>query len=101
MAKGYWIALVEVKNMDGYRSQYVAGLPDVLRKFGGRYVTRGGQTETVEGKAKSRVVVLEFPSYEAAMAAYKSPEYAKLKAARLANADADLIVTEGYDGAQP
>ncbi|MGI8525797.1 MAG: DUF1330 domain-containing protein [Pseudolabrys sp.] len=101
MAKGYWIALVEVRNQDGYKNSYVAGLPDVLRKFGGRYVTRGGQTETVEGKTKSRAVVLEFPSYEAAMNCYRSPEYAPLKAARKANADADIVVIEGYDGAQP
>ena len=101
MAKGYWIALVEVKNADGYKNNYVAGLPDVLRKFGGRYVTRGGQTEVVEGKSKSRVVILEFPSYQAAMDCYRSPEYAKVMAHRKANADADLIVVEGYDGAQP
>jgi uncharacterized protein (DUF1330 family) len=101
MPKGYWIALVDVKNMDGYRNNYVAGLPDVFRKHGGRYVTRGGKTEVVEGSTRSRVVVIEFPSYEAAMAAYKSPEYAKLITFRKANAEADLIVTEGYDGPQP
>ena len=61
MAKGYWIAFVEVKNPDGYKNEYVAALPDVLRKFGGRYVTRGGQTSIVEGSAKSRAVILEFP----------------------------------------
>jgi len=101
MAKGYWIAQVEVKDPDRYKNDYVAALPDVLRKFGGRYVTRGGRTEVVEGKSKSRVVILEFPSYQAAMDCYRSPEYAKAKAARLAAADADLIVVEGYDGAQP
>jgi uncharacterized protein (DUF1330 family) len=36
--------------------KYVAALPDILRKFGGRYVTRGGKTEVVEGKNRSRVV---------------------------------------------
>ena len=101
MPKGYWIALVEVKNQDGYMKNYVAGLPDVLRKFGGRYVTRGGKTEVVEGRSKSRVVVLEFPSYQAAMDCYRSPEYAKIMAARKAAADADLIVVEGFDGPQP
>jgi uncharacterized protein (DUF1330 family) len=101
MAKGYWIALVEVKDLDGYRSKYVTALPDVLRKFGGKYVTRGGQTEVAEGKSKSRVVVLEFPSYQAALDCYRSPEYAKAKALRMAYADSDLIITEGYDGAQP
>jgi uncharacterized protein (DUF1330 family) len=101
MAKGYWIALVDVKNPDGYKNSYVAGLPDVLRKFGGRYLTRGGQTEMVEGKTKSRAVILEFPSYQAAMNCYRSPEYAPLKVARKANADADILVIEGYDGVQP
>jgi uncharacterized protein (DUF1330 family) len=76
MAKGYWIANVDVRNADGYK-EYVAALPDILRKFGGRYVTRGGKTEVVEGKNGSRVVVLEFPSYEGAMACYRSPEYAR------------------------
>jgi len=100
MAKGYWIAQVEVSNADGYK-QYVALLPDVLRKFGGRYVTRGGRTEVVEGRSRSRIVVLEFPSYEAALDCYRSPEYARAKAQRQTAADADLIVVEGYDGAQP
>lgn len=100
MAKGYWIANVDVRNADGYK-EYVAALPDILRKFGGRYVTRGGKTDVVEGRNRSRVVVLEFPSYDAAMACYRSPEYAKAIALRQASADADLIVIEGYDGPQP
>ena len=66
-----------------------------------RYATRGGKTEVVEGKSRSRVVIIEFPSYEAALACYRSPEYAKAIALRQANADADLIVIEGYDGPQP
>jgi uncharacterized protein (DUF1330 family) len=100
MAKGYWIANVDVRNPDGYKD-YVAMLPDILRRHGGRYATRGGKTDVVEGKARSRIVVLEFPSYEAAMDCYRSPEYAKAIALRQANADCDLIVIEGYDGAQP
>lgn len=55
MAKGYWIANVDVRNADGYK-EYVAALPDILRKFGGRYVTRSGKAEVVEGKDRSRVV---------------------------------------------
>ena len=100
MAKGYWIANVDVRNADGYK-EYVAALPDIFRKYGGRYTTRGGKTEVVEGKSRSRIVIIEFPSYEAALACYRSPEYAKAIALRQANADADLIVIEGYDGPQP
>jgi uncharacterized protein (DUF1330 family) len=101
MPKGYWIAQVEVKNADGYKNDYVAALPAIMKKFGGRYVTRGGQIEVVEGKSKSRVVILEFPSYQAALDCYRSPEYAKVMAHRKTHADADLIVVEGYDGPQP
>jgi uncharacterized protein (DUF1330 family) len=100
MAKGYWIANVDVRNPDGYK-EYVAALPDIFRKYGGCYTTRGGKTEVVEGKSRGRVVIIEFPSYDAAMTCYRSPEYAKAIALRQANADADLIVIEGYDGPQP
>lgn len=99
-AKGYWIANVEVRDADGYKG-YVAMLPDIFRKYGGRYTTRGGKMEVLEGKARPRIVIIEFPSYEAAMTCYRSPEYAKAIAARQAAADADLIVIEGYDGPQP
>jgi uncharacterized protein (DUF1330 family) len=100
MAKGYWIANVDVRDADGYKA-YVAMLPDIFRKYGGRYTTRGGKMEVVEGKSRPRVVIIEFPSFEAAMTCYRSPEYAKAIALRQAAADADLIVIEGYDGPQP
>ena len=67
----------------------------------GATATRGGKTEVVEGKSRSRIVIIEFPSYEAALTCYRSPDYAKAIALRQANADADLIVIEGYDGPQP
>lgn len=100
MAKGFWIANIDVRNADGYK-EYVALLPDIMRKYGGRYATRGGKSEVVEGKGRSRIVIIEFPSYEAAMSCYRSPEYAKAAAVRQAHSDADLIVIEGYDGPQP
>ena len=43
--------------------------------FGARFLVRGGRYEVMEGRARSRTVVLEFPSYEAALACYRSPEY--------------------------
>jgi uncharacterized protein (DUF1330 family) len=100
MAKGYWIANVDVRNSEGYK-EYTALLSDIFRKHNGRYLMRGGKVEAMEGKGRSRIVVIEFPSYEAAMTCYRSPEYAKATALRQANADADLLVVEGYDGPQP
>ena len=55
----------------------------------------------VEGKLRSRVVVIEFPSFEAALACYRSPEYSAAKKLREHASVADIVVLESYDGAQP
>jgi uncharacterized protein (DUF1330 family) len=67
-------------------------------KYGGRYLVRGGTREVPEGEARSRIVVLEFPSYDAALACYRSPEYQAAKKLREGNGIADLVVVEGYGG---
>jgi uncharacterized protein (DUF1330 family) len=100
MAKGYWLALVDVSDPEGYKA-YVAAIQDVLRKFGGRYAIRAGRSETMEGKLRSRLVAIEFKDYETALACYRSPEYGAVKKLREHCAQADLVVVEGYDGAQP
>lgn len=100
MAKGYWIGRVDVHNDDGYKS-YAAANPAIFRKFGGRYVVRGGQHTAVEGQARSRNVVIEFPDYAAALACYNSPEYQANIKLRQPHSIAELIVIEGYDGPQP
>ena len=51
-----------------------------------------------EGRARSRSVVIEFPSYEAALACYRSPDYQAAKALRKGKGEIDLVVIEGYDG---
>ena len=55
----------------------------------------------VEGKARARTVVMEFPSYQAALDCYRSPECANAIALRQANSTGELLVLEGCDGAQP
>jgi uncharacterized protein (DUF1330 family) len=100
MAKGYWVGHVDVSDPEGYKA-YVAANAEPLRKYGGRFLVRGGQFEAKEGKARSRNVVLEFPSYEAALACYHSPEYQRAIVLRAPHSVADIIVIEGYDGAQP
>ena len=100
MAKGYWIAHVDVQNPDAYKN-YVAANGAAFAKHGGRFLVRGGKHEAVEGKARSRNVVIEFPSYEAAQACWTSPEYKAAKAKQEGGAVADIIIIEGYDGPQP
>ena len=100
MAKGYWIARVDVTNPDGYQN-YVKTNGAAFSKYGARFLVRGGQFESPEGTARSRNVVLEFKDYATAVACYHSPEYAAAKAHRAGAADAELLIIEGYDGPQP
>lgn len=100
MAKGYWIARVDVSNPEAYQ-RYAAANAAAFSKYGARFVVRGGRFEAPEGTARSRNVVLEFDSYDKALACYHSPEYAAAKALRDGHAVADLVIIEGYDGPQP
>jgi uncharacterized protein (DUF1330 family) len=100
MAKGYWIGRVDVHNDEGYKPYAAANLA-IFKKFGGRYVVRGGQFTAVEGQSRSRNVVIEFKDYATALACYRSPEYQKALAFRQRSAVTDLIIVEGYDGPQP
>ena len=100
MAKGYWLAQVEVTDPEGYK-QYIAANQAAFRKYGARYVIRAGRHEDVEGRFRSRLVVIEFPDYETALACYGSPEYQHAITLRQGHAIADIAVVEGYDGPQP
>ena len=100
MPKGYWIGRVEVKSEEGYKP-YAMGNQAIFKKFGGRYVIRAGKYECVEGSARSRNVVIEFPDYATALACYNSPEYQQNMKLRLPHSTADIVVVEGYDGPQP
>lgn len=100
MAKGYWIARVDVHDPQAYRA-YLDANGAVFRRFGARFLVRGGQHELVEGGGRERNVVLEFPSYAEALACYRAPEYQPVKALRAAASEADILIIEGYDGAPP
>ncbi|GGE99419.1 hypothetical protein GCM10011611_01250 [Aliidongia dinghuensis] len=92
--KGYVIAEIEIidqKTYDEYRAQV---LPTVER-YGGRFLVRGGKAEALEGSAPGRVVVLEFASYDAAAAWYRSAEYSPLAALRQSATRGRLILVEG------
>ena len=96
MAKGYWIANVDVHNTDGYK-QYVAANAEAFAKYDAKFLVRGGRFEAPEGSPRARNVVIEFKDYETALACYHSPEYARALAFRLNAGIADLLVIEGYD----
>jgi uncharacterized protein (DUF1330 family) len=97
MAKGYWIARVDVTDPEGYKA-YVAANAAAFSKYGAKFIVRGGPFEAPEGTPRARNIVLEFADYATALACYNSPEYAAAKALRDGRAVADLVVIEGYDG---
>ena len=100
MPKGYWVASVDVTDAEGYKA-YIAANAEAFRKYGARFLTRGGKSEDLEGKLRSRVVVIEFPNFDAALTCYRSPEYDKARKLRQGISIADLVVVDGYDGPQP
>jgi uncharacterized protein (DUF1330 family) len=89
-----------VTNDEGYKP-YAAANPAIFKKFGAKFVVRGGKSETPEGTARSRNIVIEFPDYATALACYRSPEYQENIKRRLPHATADILIIEGYDGGQP
>jgi uncharacterized protein (DUF1330 family) len=91
----YLIVNVDVKDPAGYEG-YKQAAPATIAQFGGRYLVRGGTHETLEGSwHPTRLVVLEFPSLEAAKRWYESEEYQKIKPLRLQSAVGDLVLVEG------
>src|ERR1700748_381535 len=97
MAKGYWIARVDVHNDEGYKP-YALANPAIFKKFGARFVVRGGKVEGGEGTSRSRNVVIEFPDYATALACYNSPEYQANIKVRQPNSGRGLLVIQGCDG---
>jgi uncharacterized protein (DUF1330 family) len=100
MAKGYWIPHLDVRNPEGYKA-YMAATPPAHHKYAGVALVRGGTCEVVEGRARSRNVLREFPDYATALACYRSDEYQRAKPLRLPHSECDFVIAEGYEGVQP
>ena len=100
MAKGYWIARVDIADAETYKT-YVAANAAPISRFGGRFLVRAGRFENPEGSSRSRNVVLEFPSYQAALDCWHSADYQAAVTLRLPVSTVDMVVVEGYDGPQP
>ncbi len=94
MAKGYWIAHVSVADEVRYED-YKKANALAFSKYGARFLVRGGRFESVEGQARDRHVVIEFDSYEQALACYNSPEYADAIEIRKRYSDGEVIIIEG------
>ena len=82
----------DAKSFEAYKQPAAA----TVEKFGGKYIVRGGEYEVLEGKWRpARLVVLEFPSMEAAKRWYTSDEYRKVLPIRLQHAVSQMILVNG------
>lgn len=91
----YVIADITITNAEGYATYRPLAVESVAR-HGGRFVARGGAIEALEGGwTPSRVVILEFPSMEAARKWYDSPDYQAALKVRLANSTGRVIMVDG------
>ena len=98
MAKGYWMAHVTVTDPEKYK-EYVALNGVAFAKYGGRFLVRGGNSETIRGlDGRNRHVVIEFDSFEKAKACHQSLEYQAAAKVRDQGAKVDLVIVEGYEG---
>jgi len=100
MPKGYWIGRVDITDTEKYKA-YTEANAKPFKMFGAKFLVRAGRFENPEGASRSRNVVIEFPSYQAALDCWKSPEYQAAIKLRLPVSSIDLVIVEGYDGPQP
>ena len=91
----YGIALVDVTDPAKYQ-EYSKLAGPATAKYGGKFLARGAIDSVIEGSAPyNRVVVVEFPSMEAAKAFYASPEYEQARARRKDAADFNMLIVQG------
>jgi len=100
MAKGYWIARLDISDPDAY-SKYIAANAKPFAKFGAKFLVRGGDFVAKEGSARQKQVVLEFADYATALACYESADYQAAIKLRENVSEGDMVIVEGYDGPQP
>lgn len=90
----FYIAEVDVTNASEFAT-YSAAAPAIFAKYGGRYLVRGGKTETLEGNPPKRIVVVAFKSMAEAKTWWASPEYTAIKPIRHRSATARNFIVEG------
>lgn len=100
MSKGYWIGRVSISDPEAYK-RYTEANATAFAAYGARFLVRAGPFEALEGEARERNIVVEFPSYQAALDCWHSPDYQAARALRRDASEIDLVVIEGYEGPQP
>jgi uncharacterized protein (DUF1330 family) len=79
-----------------WSKDYLASVPDILRRYGGEYLDRGTKILRFEGGATTpdHVTILTFPSLDAITQFMNSPDYAPFRDARIAGTESDILAFE-------
>ena len=97
--KGYVVAEINVKDLEGYRKYGEAAFP-IIQKYGGKFLTRGGPTVHVEGSPPAeRVMIIEFDSFDQAKKFEYYNEYTDIAPLRQKTSDSRLFLVEGTNDA--
>ncbi|ECS8719469.1 DUF1330 domain-containing protein [Salmonella enterica] len=93
----FFISDVTIKDPEAFQI-YRARAASSIVQYGGRYLTRGGKIQPVEGEWFPRIIVIvEFADTRGALAWYHSPEYARALAVRAQALSRNLILVDGMD----
>jgi len=93
----YVISMMSISDAETYR-KYTDRTPAIVKKYGGKFLARGGDVLTVEGEEyKDRMVILEFPSRQHILDWFADPEYQEAMEFRHASSQARILVMDGSD----
>ena len=89
--------IVDINVTDPVRyEEYKKLAPPIVEMYGGKYIARGGKTETLEGDwSPSRLVILQFDSLEQAKNWHDSVEYSGPRSMRQESTISKMVVIEG------
>lgn len=97
MSKGYWVTSYRKTNDASKLAAYAELAAPAVSAAGGKFIVRGVADEAREQGLKERTVVIEFPTYEQAVAAYQSDAYKKALEALGDGAERDLRIVRGTE----
>jgi uncharacterized protein (DUF1330 family) len=94
----YWVARSRIIDPVEYK-KYTDLVPEIIQKYQGKVLARGGRFQIMEGPEKfKRFVVIEFPTMEQAVACFNSPEYVEAAAFRRSGAgEVENVIVDGGD----
>lgn len=90
----YIIGRITVTDPQDYTA-YAKQTEELARRFGGRFLVKGGAQTVVEGNCPDRHVIIEFPDRQAALDWYNSDEYRRILPLALSSSSRDLVIVDG------